>query len=163
VIYVGTFSKVLFPSLRAGYLVVPETLARIFGRARWLADRHTPTLEQRVLADFINEGQLERHLRRMRTLYDRRRQALVRALEAHFGDHVTILGENAGMHLMIRLRSRFSDEQVVERARRAGVGIVSARIYYLGEGRKDEFVLGYAALSERRIREGVRQLAGVLK
>jgi GntR family transcriptional regulator/MocR family aminotransferase len=163
VIYVGTFSKVLFPALRAGYLVVPGTLARIFGRARWLADRHTPTLEQRVLADFINEGHLERHLRRMRTLYDKRRQALVRALETHFGDRVTVLGENAGMHLMIRLRSKFTDEQVVTRAQSAGVGIVSARIYYLGDNRTDEFVLGYAALSERRIREGIRRLAGVLK
>ncbi len=163
VIYVGTFSKVLFPALRAGYLVAPEALARIFARARWLADRHTPTLEQRVLTDFINEGQLERHLRRMRTLYDQRRQALERALETHFEDRVTILGENAGMHLMIRLRSRFGDEQMVERARQAGVGIVSARLYYIGESRRGEFVLGYAALSERRIQEGVRRLARILK
>jgi GntR family transcriptional regulator/MocR family aminotransferase len=163
VIYVGTFSKVLFPSLRVGYLVVPQSLARIFARARWLADRHTPTLEQCVLTDFINEGHLERHLRRMRMLYDRRRRVLFRALNQHFEDRVTILGENAGMHLMVRLQTKLSDHEVVRRAKQAGVGIISARIYYLCDGRDDEFVLGYANLSERRIQEGIRRLAKALK
>jgi GntR family transcriptional regulator/MocR family aminotransferase len=163
VIYVGTFSKVLFPSLRVGYLVTPPALARIFARAKWLADRQTPMVEQRALADFINEGHLERHLRRMRTLYDNRRQTLTRALETNFGDQATILGENAGMHLMIRLRSKLSDDEVERRARLAGIGVVSARLYYLGEARRDEFVLGYAGLSEGRIREGIRRLAKILK
>src|SRR5215510_997965 len=153
VIYFGTFSKVLFPALRVGYLVAPPSLARVFARAKWLADRQTPMIEQRVLADFINEGHLERHLRRMRTLYDKRRQALVRALETHFGDRVTILGENAGMSLMIRLRGRLDDDEVTRRARH----------YYLVESRRDEFLLGYAGLSERRIQEGVRRLAKILK
>src|SRR5215510_8264465 len=110
VIYVGTFSKVLFPSLRVGYLVAAPSLARVFARAKWLADRQTPTIEQRVLADFINEGHLERHLRRMRTLYAARRQTLVRALENNFADRITIMGENAGMSLMIRLRGKFDDD-----------------------------------------------------
>jgi GntR family transcriptional regulator/MocR family aminotransferase len=162
VIYVGTFSKVLFPALRVGYVVAPPPLARVFARAKWLADRQTPMIEQRVLTDFINEGHLERHLRRMRTLYEKRRQTLARALETHFDDRVAILGENAGMHLMIKLRSRWGDEEVVERARGCGVGIVSARLYYLGGARRGEFVLGYSALSERRIREGIRRLAGIL-
>ena len=163
VIYFGTFSKVLFPALRVGYLVAPPALARIFARAKWLADRQTPTIEQKVLADFINEGHLERHLRRMRTLYDRRRQTLVRALETNFADRITILGENAGMSLMIRLRGKFDDDEIIRRARLAGVGLVSARIYYLEGGRRDEFLLGYAGLSERRIQEGVRRLAKILK
>jgi len=163
VIYAGTFSKALFPALRVGYLVAPAPLARVFARAKWLADRQSPMVEQRVLTDFINEGHWERHLRRMRTLYDRRRQALVHALETHFGDRVTIMGENAGMHLMIRLSGKLSDDEVERRARLAGVGLVSARLYYLGGNRGDEFVLGYAGLSERRIQEGVRRLAKILK
>src|SRR5262245_56899749 len=163
VIYFGTFSKVLFPALRVGYLVAPRGLARVFARAKWLADRQTPMIEQRVLADFINEGHWERHLRRMRTIYDRRRQALVRALETHFGDRVTIMGENAGMRLMIRLRGKFDDDEVTRRARLAGVGLVSARMYYMVENRRDEFLLGYAGMSERRIQEGVRRLAKILK
>ncbi|MEP7340771.1 MAG: PLP-dependent aminotransferase family protein [Acidobacteriota bacterium] len=162
VIYVGTFSKVLFPALRIGYIVVPDGLARVFARARWLADRQTPTLEQLALTDFIVEGHLERHLRRMRTLYDKRRQALVRALETHFDGSAEILGENAGMHLMLRLRTKLNDEEVVRRAADAGVGVVSARIYYLGDAPANEFVLGYAGLSERRIQEGVRRLSKAL-
>ncbi len=165
VIYVGTFSKVLYPALRVGYLVAPAPLARIFARAKWLADRQTPMIEQRVLADFITEGHLERHLRRMRTLYDKRRQALTRAFEAHFGDRVTILGDNAGMHLMIRLRSKLADEEVTRRARQAGVGLVNARLYYLRENRPgimNEFALGYSGVSERRIQEGIRRLAKIL-
>jgi GntR family transcriptional regulator/MocR family aminotransferase len=165
VIYLGTFSKVLFPSLRVGYLVAPPPIARVVARAKWLADRQTSTIDQMVLAEFIAEGYLDRHLRRMRTLYDRRRQALVRALETFFQDRVTILGGNAGMHLMIRLRSRSDDAEVTRRARAAGVGLVSARPYYLGDERRrrDEFVLGYSGLSERRIHEGVRRLAEILK
>ncbi|MGH9800054.1 MAG: PLP-dependent aminotransferase family protein, partial [Blastocatellia bacterium] len=159
VIYVGTFSKVLFPSLRIGYVVVPESLAHVFTRARWIADRQTPTLEQLALADFISEGHLERHLRRMRTLYDKRRQALIRALKFHFEDRVEVLGENAGMHLMAGLRTNFSDEEVVRRAAEVGVGLVSAKIYYLSDSRSGEFVFGYGGLSERRISEGIKRLA----
>jgi GntR family transcriptional regulator/MocR family aminotransferase len=170
VIYVGTFSKVLFPSLRVGYLVAAPSMARIFARAKWLADLQTPAIEQRVLADFINEGHLERHLRRMRTIYDNRRQALARAFESHFGDRATILGENAGMSVMIRFHSALSDDEIKRLALASGVSLAAARIYYMDEymGEKrpsntGEFLLGYAGLSERRIREGVRRLAKILK
>jgi GntR family transcriptional regulator/MocR family aminotransferase len=165
VVYVGTFSKVLFPSLRIGYVVAPPSLAGVFERAKWLSDRHTPIVEQLALADFIREGHLERHLRRMRMLYDTRRQALVRALNERFGERVTILGENSGMHLMIRLRSGFGNAEVIRRAARAGVGLNDARIYYLGRlgGGEGEFVLGYASLSERKIHEGIKRLAKAIE
>ncbi|HZS05380.1 MAG TPA: PLP-dependent aminotransferase family protein [Blastocatellia bacterium] len=158
VIYVGTFSKVMFPSLRIGYLVVPSGVARVFARARWLADRQSPMLEQCALADFINEGHLERHIRRMRTLYDRRRQALVRALASHFGGRVTVMGESAGMHLMARLQTGIGDEEVIARAARAGVEMISARPNYLRGRPAGEFIFGYSDLSERKILEAVRRL-----
>lgn len=163
VIYVGTFSKVMFPSLRIGYLVVPESLAHVFTRARWIADRQTPTLEQLALADFLDDGHLERHLRRMRTLYAKRRQALIRALKLQFEDRVAVLGENAGMHLMVRLQTNFSDEEVIRRATEAGVGLLSAKIYYLNDSRSGEFVFGYGGLSERRISDGIKRLAKALR
>jgi GntR family transcriptional regulator/MocR family aminotransferase len=163
VLYVGTFSKVLFPSLRIGYIVVPSSLIDVFERAKWLMDRHTPSLEQRVVADFINEGHFERHLRRMRALYNRRRQKLVSALRTHFGDRVTIVGENSGMHLMIRLRGSRKADDVVQRAAEYGVGLLRAGMYYLRRPPDDGFVLGYAALSERKIQEGVRRLAKALE
>jgi GntR family transcriptional regulator/MocR family aminotransferase len=162
VVYVGTFSKVLFPSLRLGYMVAPRSMVEVLARAKWLTDRHAPTLEQYALADFINGGHLERHVRRMRTLYDRRRAALVRALAANLGERVEVLGENAGMHLMARIRSKLSDREIIERAAREGVGLVSASHYYLGSGGEGEFIFGYADLGERRIQEGIRRLARAL-
>ncbi|HSE96911.1 MAG TPA: PLP-dependent aminotransferase family protein [Blastocatellia bacterium] len=162
VVYVGTFSKVLFPALRIGYMVAPRSMVEVLARAKWLTDRQAPTLEQYALADFINEGHLERHIRRMRTLYDRRRAALVRALTNSFGDRVEILGEDAGMHLMARFRTKMSDEQIVERAAGAGVGVATASRYYIEAGERGEFIFGYADLSERRIQEGIRRLVRVL-
>lgn len=162
VVYIGTFSKVLFPSLRIAYLVVPPRLVNVFARAKWLADRQSPLLEQYVLADFINEGHLERHIRRMKALYDGRRQAIVRSLITYFGDRVTILGENAGMHLMVRLSTNLSDRIIIERAAGVGVGLVSARQYYLESVSTGEFILGYADLNAAEIEIGVQKLAAVI-
>lgn len=162
VIYMGTFSKVLFPALRIGYLVVPKELISVTTYAKRLTDRHSPMLEQQVLTDFINEGYLERHIRRMRKLYDRRRQVLIQALEKYFGKQVTILGENAGIHLMVRFNIDFSDQEVVTKAQQRGVKLATAQQYYLKDALKCEFVLGYSNLTEEEISEGVFILAQVL-
>jgi len=155
VIYCGTFSKVMFPGLRIGYAIVPEVLVAPFRRAKWLADRSTPMLEQAALTDFIAQGHLERHVRSMRRLYGQRRKTLVEALEKHFGDQMELLGDAAGMHLALRFRR----SGMAERAIRNKVQIVSTRDYYLGKARRDEFLLGFSALSEPAVREGVRRLA----
>jgi GntR family transcriptional regulator/MocR family aminotransferase len=162
VIYVGTFSKVLFPALRIGYLVVPKSLVSVVAHAKRLTDRQSPMLEQQVLTDFINEGDLERHIRRMRKLYDHRRQVLIQALRENLGDRVTILGENAGIHLMVRLHSNLSDEDVITSAAQLGVELVTAQRYYLEGNGTSEFVLGYSNLSEEKIQEGVYRLAQAL-
>jgi GntR family transcriptional regulator / MocR family aminotransferase len=161
VIYVGTFSKILFPSLRIGYLVVPTTWIPVVSRAKWLCDRQAPTLEQYALTDCITEGHLERHIRRMRHLYDRRRQALTHALRYYFGDRVTILGENAGIHLMAKIDTDRSDEMAIDRAASVGVGINSARCYYLTAAKMGEFIFGYAQLDEAQIDRGVQRLSQV--
>lgn len=155
VIYCGTFSKVMFPGLRIGYAVLPEALVAPFRRAKWIADRSTPALEQAALADFIAEGHLERHLRRMRKLYGGRRNVLVGELRKRFGSDVQILGDAAGMHLAVR----FQNQQVAQRAAANKVQIVSTREYYLRHPRRNEFILGFSSLSEHAIREGVRRLA----
>jgi GntR family transcriptional regulator/MocR family aminotransferase len=155
VVYCGTFSKVMFPGLRIGYAILPEALVAPFRRAKWLSDRCTPMLEQAALADFIAEGHLERHIRRMRRLYGQRRTVLVEALTGAFGEQCEILGDAAGMHLAMRT----ADAALTERAARRKVQIVGTRDYYLRKPRRDEFVFGFSALSERSIREGVRRLA----
>lgn len=162
VIYIGTFSKVLFPALRIGYLVVPPGLVKIFAQAKQLIDRHSPLLEQCVLADFINEGHLERHLRRMRTLYHQRWQSLVKSLESRLGKHITILGDAAGIHLMVQLQTDLSDEEIIVRAAQMGVGLTSAASFYLRSSRGGQFLIGYANLEEEKIDEGVCRLARIL-
>ena len=104
VIYVGTFSKVLFPALRLGYVVLPADLVARFAAVRDATDIFPPTFAQAVLADFIREGHFARHLRRMRALYQERRGALVDALRTELGDVVTVLGDEAGMHLVASLK-----------------------------------------------------------
>jgi GntR family transcriptional regulator/MocR family aminotransferase len=154
VIYIGTFSKVMFPGLRIGYVISPPALVKAFARAKWLADRQTPMLEQAALADFLREGHLERHIRRMRRLYGRRREALMESLEHHFGTGARVLGDPAGMHALVR----FEDSGVAVRAEVRRVQIASSRPYYLGEAPANEFVFGFSTLGERAIREGVRRL-----
>lgn len=163
VLYVGTFSKVLFPSLRIGYLVLPQRLVSLFARAKWLSDRQLPLLEQQVLTDFIEEGHLESHIRKMRSHYDRLRQVLVQALNAHFGQRATILGENAGIHLMVRLHTDFSDEEIIQRAASVGVGMMSAQPFYLNAKCKREFIFGYGELTEQQLQDGIHRLTQVLR
>jgi GntR family transcriptional regulator / MocR family aminotransferase len=163
VIYVGTFSKVLFPALRVGYLVLPEDLVQIFCNAKWLIDRQSPLLEQYVLTDFINEGHLERHIRRMRSLYNHRRKILIQSLKKYLRDQVTIMGENAGMHIMIKLLSPLNTQEILERALSVGVGLTSAHSYYLDQRSSNEFILGYAELNESHIEEGIYQLSQILE
>jgi GntR family transcriptional regulator/MocR family aminotransferase len=155
VIYCGSFSKVMFPGLRVGYAILPVTLVPLFRRLKWLADRHSPALEQAALADFLGEGHLERHIRRMRRLYGERRQVLVAALESHFGADVEVLGDPAGMHVMVR----FADPEVASRAHRNKVQLLDASAYYLDRAPANAFILGFSAVGERAIREGVRRLA----
>jgi GntR family transcriptional regulator/MocR family aminotransferase len=163
VIYTGTFSKILFPALRIGYLVVPEPWIPLVNRAKWLGDRQSPTLEQCALADCLTEGHFERHIRRMRHLYDQRRQVIVTALKQHLGDRVTILGEKAGIHLMAKIETGLSDQAVIQRAAANGVGVISAQSYYLNEPKTGEFIFGYAQLDETQIEQGIQKLAQVFK
>ena len=155
VIYVGTFSNVTFPAIRLGYVVVPPALAEAFVRAKWLSDRHTPLVDQAALADFMREGHFERHVRRMRRLYGSRRAALVASLERHFGDEAVVRGEAAGMHALVA----FQAADIRARARREGVRIVSADACYASGRSPGEFIVGFAASSERTLAEGVRRLA----
>jgi GntR family transcriptional regulator/MocR family aminotransferase len=167
VIYAGTFSKVLFPSLRLGYLVIPPALVDPFRAAKALADTGTGGLEQRALARFIRDGHFDRHLRRVRARNGQRRAALVAALHERAGDRVEVLGANAGLHVMLRLRNvPLADEsELIADAERAGVRVYSPVRYYAAPRTRPEaeLLLGYASLSLIQIRRGIARLAGVLK
>ena len=165
VLYVGTFSKILFPSLRLGYLIVPQAMVPAVAALKFLMDLHTPTFEQEVLADFISEGHFERYLRRSRGRNAARRSALLDALEEHLGDGVEVVGANAGVHLVAWLRGvEFSQlDAIRHRAADSGVGIYGLGAYYLRQPREAGLLFGYACLTERDIREGIRTLSTVLR
>ena len=164
VLYVGTFSKVLFPALRLGYLVAPPELAPALTAAKLLTDRHAPTLEQAVLAEFIAEGHFDHLLRRLRKRVAARRTALLAALDDHLGDRVMVSGTNAGIHVLLGLRDVPSGRlpAVVERAEAAGVGVYPSTLCYMTPPRRAGLILAYAAMMEEDIRSGIRRLAGCL-
>ena len=156
VVYCGTFSKVMFPGLRIGYLIVPDNLVPAFTRAKRLADNYTPIVEQIALRDFIAGGHLARHIRRMRRLYGSRREALLEALKRHFGECATVHGEAAGMHAFVRME----DKSLRERAERNKVQLRSAQPCFLEGGDVHHYLFGFASLTERAIRDGIRRIAG---
>jgi GntR family transcriptional regulator/MocR family aminotransferase len=161
VLYLGTFSKALFPALRLGYLVVPVALVEEFDRARSALDLHPPTHAQAVVADFLTEGHFARHVRRMRTLYAERQEALVKAVRRALGDWLEVAPADTGLQLVGWLAEGLDDRAVARAAAAVGVDLQPLSQYRLTPGGRGGFLLGYAAHTPARIREGVRRLAGV--
>jgi len=162
VIYLGTFSKVLSPALRLGYLVVPPDLVDPFTAARELADRHSPSVEQAVLARFIAEGHFARHVRRMRVLYAERQAALVQAIGRDLPGLLDVRPAEAGMHLVGWLPEGADDREAARRAAAKGVEATALSMYGSEPSPRGGLLLGYAAVGEEEIRVGVRRLAAAL-
>ena len=162
VLYVGTFSKTLFPALRLGYVVVPPTLVDAFAAVRVLADRQSPSVDQAVLAEFIEAGHFARHVRRMRVLYMERRDALRDAASALLGDRLALTPGDAGMHLVGLLPPGVDDGAVSNRALARGIEAPALSRYAVHPMARGGLVLGYAAFAPRTLRAAVRTLAGAL-
>ncbi len=158
VIYIGTFSKVMFPSLRLGYMVVPSDLVPAFSAARDAADVFSSTLYQAVMTDFISEGHFARHLRRMRMLYMDRREVLVKAIRDQVGDMLEVVGAEAGMHLVALLPPSVDDVAVSREAARTGICAMPLSSCYLRRPARGGLVLGYGGADGPQIRDGVRKL-----
>ena len=163
VLYIGTFSKVLFPSLRLGYLVAPPELLMGLVAAQRLITVHPPLLEQMALADFMTEGYFVRHLRRMRQIYKERRDALVDALTWELGKQVDITVPEAGMHLVVWLSSEMNVQTVVQRATASGLHILPISHFSLQSLQRDGLVLGFASATSQELRAGIHTLVLALQ
>ena len=170
VIYVGTFSTVLFPPLRVGYLVLPPAWTERFLQAKWRTDRQTATLDQLALTAFLLEGHYERHLRAMRRLVAARREAMLAAIRSELAGVMETSGSALGMHVMVRgprmsapARAAEMEARIGAAALARGVAVYPAGPCWSRPPRHATFLLSYAALREDLILEGVRELAGAAR
>ncbi|HEX5114885.1 MAG TPA: PLP-dependent aminotransferase family protein [Pseudonocardiaceae bacterium] len=160
VVYAGTASKTLAPGLRLGWLVLPAHLLAPVAAAKVAADRGSAALDQLAFADFLTHGEFDRHLRRMRPVYRRRRDALLSTLEQRL-PRLRPAGVSAGFHLVTWLPPELDETDVVRRAAERGVGVYGVTPYRIAPG-EPGLLFGYAGLAERAIAEGVEILASVI-
>lgn len=161
VLYVGTFSKVMFPALRLGYVVVPPSSIDAFTWLKAASDTGSPSIDQLVLAEFIAEGHLERHIRRARVRNAARRRALVDAIEASLGSRVRAGGAPAGLHVWLELPDvthGLMSRRLSELARKEGVTLHSGAMCWMSRPPHATFILGYTGLTPKRIAEGITRL-----
>ena len=161
-VYVGTFSKVMFPALRVGYLVVPDDVVPAFRAVREAMDIFPATPTQAALADFLSEGHFARHLRRMRLVYEGRRRRLATALAARLGRHLAICGIEAGMHLTALLRDDRDDLDLSARLSDLGVSAIPLSTCFLDETKVRGLVLGYGNAEGGELDRGVSAIEAVL-
>lgn len=162
VIYVGTFSRTVFSSLRIGYLIAPKQLVEVFTAAKWLCDRQSATLEQEALAEFIASGTYERYLTRVRRRNASRRQALLQAIDRYLGGRVEVTGDGAGAHVVLWPTKPITEAEVISQAAKRGVGVYEISPYFLRPPSRTGILLGYSRLNEKQITEGIRRLGEFL-
>ena len=158
VIYIGTFSKVLFPSLRIGYIVIPPDLVDRFVAVRATMDIFPPYLYQEVLNDFMRMGHFGRHVRKMRQLYGERRTMLLKSLQSEFGNLLEVHGAEAGMHLAVTLPPGVRDRDIVERAAKRSLWLWPLSPSYLSKRPRQGLILGFGSTPADQIPRAVSQL-----
>ena len=163
VIYVGTFSKVLFPGLRIGFIVAPPSLIDPIIAVRTLAGRHGNPLDQQVLARFIMDGHLGRHIRRMRKLYEIRMEALLYSTGRWLKGAVSLERADAGLQTIGWLNAEFDDHLVSKRAAEAGVEVANLSRYCIETMRRPGLVFGFGAFDEHELEASARSLARVVE
>jgi GntR family transcriptional regulator/MocR family aminotransferase len=162
-VYLGTFSKTLFPSLRIGYVIVPLPLVPAFAKSVEIAGHGPSVIEQAVLHRFIESGSHARHLRQVRSLYDERHAAFCEAMQKRLGGVLRLSGEAMGLRITGELLSEQDDQGLSERAIAANLSLPPLSKYYGGAQATRGFVMGYGHLTTAQIHSGVGSLAAVLR
>lgn len=163
VLYMGTFSKVILPALRLGYLVVPPSLVETFTRGRAVIDRQAPTLEQVILTTFMREGHFARHIRRMKGIYLERQAALMDAVRRRLAGALEVQPATAGLQVMGWLAPGIDDTRVFHLAQTRGIDVPPLSAYALAPQPRGGLVLGYACVKPQDIQAGIERLAEVLE
>jgi GntR family transcriptional regulator/MocR family aminotransferase len=163
VIHLGSFSGLLYPSLRLGYMIIPRRLIGHFKKELITLPINSSSLIQSALVYFIEKGYLQRHIYKMKRLYLRKRKTLIDSLRIHFGDRIKIMGDSSGQHLTVAFRSLIFDREVLREIKKNKVRIILADAMSFKRGKHlDKLVLGYGNLSFSEIEEGIRRLKKAL-
>lgn len=162
VLYVGSFSRVLFPALRLGFVVLPKQLVPAFLAAKSYIDGHTSIIHQAALADFFEEGYYASHLRRMRKLYKERRQYLLDALEDDFKDELRVLPSDGGLHICVAFKNPCDDIEFSSKLESEGVIVRPLSRFYRNSHKQSGFLMGFAGYSENEVRLGLGKLREIL-
>jgi len=163
VIFAGSFSKVLFPSLRLGYLVVPLGLIDKFSAARYTMDRHSAVIDQAILCDFITEGHFGRHLRRMRELYASRLDVLRESVQQSLGEFLTIPETEAGVNTVGWLGNGINAEAVAQASAERNVEVIPINRFALKDQMPEGLLLGFGAVDDRELLRGVEELTVIVE
>jgi GntR family transcriptional regulator / MocR family aminotransferase len=162
VIYIGTFSKTLFPSLRLGYIVIPQALLGRFQAVRRASDLFPSPLYQAALTDFIHGGHFSRHVRKTRQLYAERCKELTRAVKVELGTGFEIHGSEAGMHLVVTLPAGCCDRAIAARAARDALWLWPLSAAYAGQDLREGFILGFGGVKVNEIHHQIRRLRAII-
>lgn len=162
-IYIGTFSKTLYPGLRMGYIALPQELVKAFTHARSIMDGHTPQVLQLTLARFMEDGHYNAHVRNMRKLYASRREVILESIGKHLAGIVTALRPKGGLQVPCLLEPGWSEQDTIRQAAAAGVVLPGLSRLYAGEHKQPGWLLGYASLTAYEIESAILCLAKALR
>jgi len=159
VLYIGSFSKILSPALRMGYLILPSHLIEKCRSLKWFSDLHTPSLNQLILARFIDDGYLERHISKMKKIYKSRRNFLIHCLKTTFSNKVNIIGYSTGLHLIVEITDSHFSKELIGEIEQIGVKVYPVEDHTIKKGKHlNRIIIGYGHLKNEEIKEGVRRL-----
>lgn len=163
VIYLGTFSKSLIPSSRTSYMVLPESILKVYRQGYSIYEQPVPRINQKALQMFMEQGYWERHIRRMRSIYRKKHDGLVSSIRAMMGNNVQIIGEDAGLHILLKVENGMKEEELIESARKAEVKICPTSIYCINKENvlPSTIFLGFGGIEQEDIAEGIRLLSKV--